>query len=133
MNRYYVINKNHVLSRVMFIAIASWVIALVAITFVGLIFWLLDATTQLDVTGELPRPLSIVLGLCGAYAALGAICLYVTMWVYWIAVQRSPLSARIGWLIALIFGMHYGALLYACHVWSSNLVAVDVPPPISNS
>jgi hypothetical protein len=102
-------------------------------TLVGLVLWLLYATLHLDVIRELPRPLSIFLGLCGAYAGLGAICLYVTMWVYWIAVQRSPLSARIGWLLALLFGVHYGALLYACHVWSSNLVAVDVPSPISNS
>ena len=133
MSRYYVLNDKHTLPQFVFVAVASWVFALGAMTIVGLIIWLVDATSQVDVLKAMPRSLNLVLGLCGAYAALGAICLYVTMWIYWIAVQRSPLTARIGWFLALLLGLHYGALFYACHVWFSNLRAMEGAQPIANS
>jgi hypothetical protein len=96
-NFYYVLKDKHTLPRFVVLAVGSWVIALGAMTIVGIAVWLVYSTLHFDVLNALPRWLSLTLGLCGAYAGLGAICLYVTMWVYWIAVQRGPLGARIGW------------------------------------
>jgi len=71
---------------------------------------------------------SISVGLLGAYAAIGAVCLYVTMWGYWIVVERSSAGVRIGWLLALIFGVHYGTLAYAAYVWTRKLQPISTIP-----
>lgn len=49
------------------------------------------------------------------------------MCVYWIAVERSSVLMRIGWFLALLFGLHLGALFYAWKVWSKDLIKVDMP------
>ena len=133
MNNFYIVKDKHTLPRFVVLAVGSWVIALGAITIVGIAVWLVDSTLRFDVLNALPRWLSFTLGLCGAYAALGAICLYVTMWVYWIAVQRGPLGARIGWFVALLFGVHYGAMIYAMRVWTTSIRKVNGIQPLATS
>jgi hypothetical protein len=125
--RYYVVGGKFVIPNIVFWAVASWVIALITITIIGFGVTFLWSKAGFDILKALPQPLSILLGLAGAYAALGAICLYVTMWVYWIAVERSPLPIRAGWLIALLVGLAYGALLYAVYVWRTNLTIAGPP------
>jgi len=74
-----------------------------------------------------------VLDICGAYAGIGAVCLYMTMWIYWIAVERSSALARIGWFLALLFGLHYGALIYAIIIWRKGLTQVEGPQPLHDA
>jgi len=122
---YYVLSGKHAIPRFVLFAVGSWVIALGAVTAIGLMFWLASSLSDWDVLKALPRWLSILVGLSGAYAAIGAICLYVTMWVYWIAVEREPLAARIGWFFALLLGLHYGAMIYAMRVWRTRIRKVE--------
>jgi hypothetical protein len=102
------------------VAIESWIVALIVMTVIGVALWVGSAIRHTDLLNALPEPLRILLDVCGAYAGISALCLYITMWIYWIAVQRSPIGTRIGWLLALILGVHYGVLIYACWIWRTS-------------
>ena len=127
---YYVLNDKHTLPGFLFLAIASWVIVLTGVSAVLLVDWGLSATMHFQLLKSLPGPLMVLLDLCGAYAGIGAICLYVTMWVYWIAAERSPFLIRIAWLSALLLGLPFGALAYALVVWRKGVKKVNGPQPI---
>jgi hypothetical protein len=130
---YYVLKDKHTLPRFVVVAVGSWVITLGAVTIVLLAVWAVSASSHLDVLNVLPRWLTLALDLCGAYAGLGSICLYVTMWVYWIAVQRTPLGARVGWFFALLLLLHYGAMVYALSVWRTGIRRVHGTQPLVTS
>jgi hypothetical protein len=127
---YYIIKNKYTIPGFLFSAIASWVIAVTGVTIFLIIVWIVDTTAHFDLLKASPWPLKSLLDLCGAYAGLGGICLYVTMWVYWIAVERCSILARIGWLIALLFGLHYGALIYALKVWTKDVSKVRGQQPL---
>lgn len=127
---YYVLKDKHTLPGFLFLAIASWVIVLAGVSIVLLVHWGISATMHFQLLKSLPGPLMVLLDLCGAYAGIGAICLYMTMWVYWIAVERSSIFVRIGWLLALLVGLPFGALIYALVVWRKGVTKLDGPQPI---
>ena len=129
---YYVLKNKYTLPSFLFKAVASWVIALAGMTIVLLFYWSISTIVSFKVLDLLPGPITVLLDICGAYAGIGAICLYVTMWVYWIAVERSSVLSRIGWLLALLFGLHYGALIYAIVVWRKGVIKVEGPQPFHN-
>ena len=126
MSQYVLANKQTVPGFIV-VTVASWAIAVAAITAIGLILWVVSSQMNFDPLAATPKPLLFLLGICGAYAGLGGICLWVTMCVYWIAVERSSVLMRIGWFLALLFGLHLGALFYAWKVWSKDLIKVDMP------
>jgi hypothetical protein len=130
---YYVLKNKHSIPHFMFLLAASWVIVLAGVSIVLLADWSISATMHFSAIESLHGPLRLLLNLCGAYAGIGAICLYVTMWVYWIAVERGSVLARIGWLLALLFTLHYGALIYALVVWRRDVVKVQGPQPLHDS
>jgi hypothetical protein len=133
---YWVLKNKRVIPGFLFKAVASWAIAVTLMTIVGVVIWSISLTHP-SVLKSMPTPLSVLLGLCGAYAGIGAICLYVAMWTYWIAVERSSVAARIGWLLALLLGVHYGATIYAYYVWRTSITRVPggqlVPSTSTNS
>jgi hypothetical protein len=129
---YYVLKNKYTLPGFLFKAVASWVIVLAGVTIILLVDWGISGTTHFQLLKSLPGPLMTLLDLCGAYAGIGAICLYVTMWVYWIAVERSPILTRITWLLALVFGLPFGALIYALVVWRRGVTKVNGPQPLHN-
>jgi hypothetical protein len=130
MSCYYLVKGKFAIPNVVFVAVASWAIALLTTTIIGCVVTVLWSRTGYDLLKAMPKPLSLLLGLWGAYAALGAICLYVTMWVYWFAVERSSFPIRAGWLIALLLGLPYGALLYAIYVWKTSLTRMTSADPL---
>lgn len=89
----------------------SFAVALLAITAIGVLTWIASDRTAFDFS-QLPKALSLFLGLSGAYAAIGALFLYVFMWIYLIGFDRGSLWAKAGWAAILIFLVHYGALIY---------------------
>ena len=109
----YVIKGKHTIPGFLRSAIVSWMIALTFISIVAIAYWIGDAITHVDLVRATPWPVRSILDMCGAYAGLSSICLYVTMWIYWIAIERSHFWVRIGWLFLLLLGLHYGALIYA--------------------
>ena len=78
-------------------------------TVIGILLWLFGVTAHVDVGHLLAGLVRTILNIWGAYAAIGAISLYVTMWLYWIGVERSSLLVRIGRVLMLLFGVHLGA------------------------
>ena len=107
--RHYMLKNKQTIPSFIVVAAASWAIALTAVTVVGIVLWIVSSWIHFDLLAALPKPLLLLLGICGAYAGLGSICLWVTMGVYWIAVERSSFAMRIGWFLVLLFGLHYGA------------------------
>ena len=127
---YYVLKNKYAIPGFLFNAVASWVIVFAGVSIVLLADWGISATTHFELLKSLPSPMMSFLDLCGAYAAFGAFCLYMAMWVYWIAVERSPIMTRIAWLLALLFLLPYGALIYAIVVWRTGVRKASGPQPV---
>jgi hypothetical protein len=127
---YYVLRNKHTIPEFLFVAVASWVVVLGGVTVILLVDWGLSSTMHFELLAVLPRFLRSFLNFCGAYAALGGICLWVTIWVYWIAVERGSVWARIGWFFTLLFTLHMGALIYAIVVWRTSITKFTGPQPL---
>jgi hypothetical protein len=127
----YTLRNGQHIPRSLVVVVASWTISLLAVTVIGIAIWLAHSVGHFDALRSLPKPLLVLLGLLGAYAGVGSICL----WVYWIAVERSSVAVRIGWCLVLLLGLHYGALVYLYRVWptraSTTGGTVVCPNPIS--
>jgi hypothetical protein len=131
--RQYLLRNKQPVPRFMVVAVASWAIALAAMTAFGFAVWILTSWVHVNALSALPKPLLLLVGICGAYAGLGSVCLWVSMWVYWVAVERSSTAARVGWFLVLLFGLHYGALVYAYRVWRTGINKVDQPVRLTDS
>ena len=113
---YYVIKGKHTIPSFLYLAVASWVVVFGGVSVILLARWSMSNLTHADLFQMLPGPVMNGLDILGAYAALGAFALYLTMWVYWIAAERSSLLVRIGWFAVLLLLPLFGALIYACTV-----------------
>src|SRR5258708_6499758 len=122
---YHVIKNKYSIPGFLFLAVTSWVVSLVVMTVALLAIWGVSPKSNLDLAKSLPWPLLVPLDLCGFYAAFGAFSLYMVMWVYWVAVERSSVAARIVWLLVLILCLPYGATIYAFVVWRWTMKKVD--------
>lgn len=87
----------------------SFATALLVVTLILLANWLIGGDAILK---GLPKPLSVFLDFCGAYAAFGSLFLYVLMWIYLFGFDRTSLFAKVGWAILLLFTLPFGALVY---------------------
>ena len=76
-------------------------------------------------TDDLPYAALASLGLVAVVAVISSMALYIAMWSYWFIVERSSVGVRLLWLLALLFGIHYGAAIYAYKVWAKNLKKVS--------
>jgi hypothetical protein len=125
---YYVIKNKYSVPGFLLVAIASWIISMLVLTFASVVIWAFtDPKWHWGTTSSpLVLPLLVVL----FYTALGAFSLYMLMWVYWAAVERSSVAARIGWFLVLLLGLHYGAIIYAFVVWKKDMERVDGPQPL---
>lgn len=125
---HYRVNGKYFIPRLLYIAVRSWIVVVALVTAVLAVCWVFDARMHVDLLNLAPRSLTALLDVAGAYAGIGGICLWVTMWVYWIAVERGGVLARIGWFLLLLLGLCYGALIYAITVWAKGrIVPVEVP------
>jgi hypothetical protein len=125
----YLLADRYKVPKAVLILFASWMVALALVTVMLLLVWVAGAWMPDHSPGWSPW-ISIPVGLLGAYAAFGAVCLYIAMWGYWILVERSSAGIRIGWLLALLFGVHYGALAYAVYVWKRKLQPISTTPSL---
>ena len=101
----------------------SWIITnVIAILGSGLVWsaeW--EGFRASDWLKQLPFFAAAAWTLLILYAVLGAFCLYVLMWAYWAVLERSSWGIRTAWLLAMVFGLHIGAIAYALKVWRVNL------------
>ena len=107
-------------------------IALPVMTIVTLILAAIPGTSHSDLLAGLPWPISALLFACyGNPNDWGFFCIYMTMWLYWAAVERSSIVVRTGWFLALTFGLILGSFIYALVVWKKDTRKVDGPQPLS--
>jgi hypothetical protein len=119
----YILNERYKLpSIVVSILILLWIIV---ISFTAIPFSLLLYTT---VTGQrtdsLPYAALALIGLFAVFAVIASLILYAVMWVYWFVAERSSAGIRLSWFLVLLFGIHYGAAIYAFKVWRKNLTRI---------
>lgn len=79
-----------------------------------------------------PGFVSILFGIWGVYTGIGAMLLWIAMWIYWAVAERTSYRVRTGWFLALLFGMYYGALVYAFLLWRNGAIKVVSTSPVSN-
>ena len=58
---------------------------------------------------QLGRVASSFLLVCAVATSVGAITLFVSMWIYWVKCDRSPKTYRLIWFFVLLFGLFSGA------------------------
>ena len=123
----YLLNNKYRLPKI--VVWVVWVLLIVVVSFTALIFFMLvrdvvSIHARREHLSDLTATLFGLFAVCTVFASLA---LYITMWVYWIVVERSTTVVRLGWFLALLFGLHYGAAVYAFKVWSKNLAKVPCP------
>jgi hypothetical protein len=122
---YYVIRDKYAVPGFLFSALGPWMIALT------LILAAIPGASHSDLLAGLPWPISALLFACYGYAMIGSFCIYMAMWIYWAAVERSSIVVRIGWFLALTCGLILGSFIYALVVWKKNTRKVNGPQPVS--
>ena len=130
---YYVIRQRHAIPSFLFCAIASWVVSNVVLIVVSIAFWITQPHSTVDLSNAFPWPALVVAILVIFYAALGTFALYILMWVYWVSVKHSAIALRILWFFVLLFGLHFGAVLYALIVWKRDIQRIEGPQPIEEN
>jgi hypothetical protein len=127
----YRVNGKCLIPKFLYIAVSSWVVMLVFFTVLGIVGFLLKTSAHVDLQNMIPQAVVIMLDIGGAYTAFGSIFLWLTMWAYWIAVERGRILVRAGWFLLLILGFWYGALIYGITVWTRGLIVPVEPPQIA--
>ena len=130
MSQIYLVNDRHRVPRFLVWYLFSAAISLSVFTALGIIAWIFLGDSQKNLLDFLPHIVTILFGIWGVYTGIGAVILWVAMWVYWVAWENSSFSARTGWFLALLFGMHYGALVYAIYLWNKGVIK-NVTAPAS--
>jgi hypothetical protein len=128
---HFVIRNRYTIPGFFVTALSSFAIAFLAMTVVTLVLVALPGTIHSDLLRNFPWPVTTVLIVCYLYAAIGAYYLYFTMWIYWIAAERSSTAARIGWLFVLLLGLFYGAIIYAFVIRSTAMVKTERLQPLA--
>ncbi len=122
MSRSYVINNRYPIPAVLLWLMASWAISLTVFTGLGIGIWIIWGEPDHNLLDAFPRFVSTIFGIWGLYTGIGAMLLWIAMWVYWAVAERTSSSVRTGWFFALLFGMYYGALVYAFLLWRRGAI-----------
>lgn len=117
MSRVYAVRGRHAIPRLLVWIVVPAAISVVLITLLSLLGIAFFGPGDESIFAQLPYPFSIPLAIWGIYTGIGAIGLWFAMWVYWAKLDRSPLLIRLGWFCIMVFGLYYGALIYAIHIW----------------
>lgn len=102
--------------------VASWAVSLVALTGIGITIRLIWGALDANLIDSFPGYVIATLGLWATYTGLGALFVWVAMWIYWVQVERSSYIVRTGWFLILLLGMQYGAFVYALYLWNAGRI-----------
>jgi hypothetical protein len=122
MSQRYILNDQHPIPAFLVWLIASWATSLAAFTGFAIAVWVIWGNPDHNLLDAFPGVVSILFGVWGVYTGAGALLLWVTMWVYWGVFERRSFGTRMGWFFTLLFGVYYGALLYAFVLWRKGAV-----------
>jgi hypothetical protein len=112
-------------------ALSSFAISTLVMTVVTIVLLIFPGTNPGDLLKNVPWPVAALLFICYLYSAIGSYYLYFTMWIYWIAAERSSIPARIGWFFVLLLGLMYGAIIYAFVIKSTAMVKTERSEPLA--
>jgi len=129
--RRYILNDKYPIPTALVWLMASGGISLALVTGLGLGVWIFLGEPDHNLLDAFPEFVSVLLGVWGVYTGFGAMLIWIAMWVYWVAVERT--SSRVAWFLVLFFGAYYGALIYAFVLWKKGAIAVVPEPPASNN
>ena len=113
----YLVNGKHRIARPFLWFLVSTAISLLVMTLLSIVAAMILGDSDVNLLGTLPRFAAILLVIWGVYTGIGVVVLWIAMWVYWVAEERSTFSVRAAWFFALLLGMYYGALAYAIYLW----------------
>ena len=85
---------------------------------------ILGPSSDFNILEFLPQPVAIGVVVWGVYAGFCAVVLWVAMWMYWAAIERSSYGIRVGWFLVLLFGMPLGSMAYAVYLWKKGKLKV---------
>ena len=124
MNRVYLVKKRFPIPPILVWAIFSWVVSVLAFTGTGLAIWMFWGRPDLNLLDAFPGSVTVLFALWAIYTGVGASFLWLGMWVYWLRMERSSILVRTMWFLALLFGIYYGALIYALYLWREGRIMV---------
>ena len=132
MGRIYLVSDKYMIPGYLLWLIASWAISLAAFTVMGIAVWMIVGEPDHNLLDAYSGYVSVLFGVWGVYTGIGAILLWIVMWIYWARVERPSSSSRTGWFLALLLGMYYGALIYAFYLWRAGRIRAVTSQPFVN-
>jgi hypothetical protein len=130
MGRIYLLNDKYPIPGYLLWIFASWAISLAVFTAMGIAVWMIWGEPDHNLLDAYPGYISMMLGIWGVYTGVGAMLLWIAMWIYWARIEKSSLSVRTGCFLVLLFGMHYGALVYAFYLWKAGRIKTVTSHPV---
>jgi hypothetical protein len=127
----YILNDRYPIPATLVWLMASGGISLALFTGLGIGFWIIWGEPNHNLLDAFPGWVSLLFGIWGAYTGIGAMLIWIAMWVYWAVVEGT--SSRVTWFLILFFGTYYGALIYAFVLWRKGAISVVPESPVSNN
>jgi len=122
--RVYLLKKRYPIPDFMVWVIVSWVVSLLAFTAMGIAISAYWGPPDLNLLDAFPGPVAIIFALWAIYTFVGASTLWIALWLYWAHEEKSSFPVRLGWFLALLFGVYYGGLIYALYLWREGRIMV---------
>jgi hypothetical protein len=94
MKRSYILNNRYPISGTLLWLLASWAISLTVFTLLGVGIWIFLGEPDHNLLDALPKVISVLFGIWGLYTGVGAMLLWIAMWVYWVVVERGSSNVR---------------------------------------
>jgi hypothetical protein len=123
-SRRYILQGGYQVPGVLVWMIMSSAISLSALLMISLVLSVFFGSANINLPDALPFPFSILFVLWGVYAGIGSVVLWFSMLSYWARMERSSMIVRLGWLLAMLFGLQFGAMLYTYWLWRKGVLKV---------
>ena len=133
MCRSYLLNNKYPMPGFLAWYLASSGLSLAVFTAMGIGVWMIWGEPDHNLLDAFPGFVTILFGIWGAYTGIASMSLWIAAWLYLLAVDNSSYGARAGWFLVLLFGMHYGALIYAIYLWKTGRIKAATSHPVFSS
>lgn len=95
--RRYLLDSKYPIPAALVWIIASWAISLAAFTLLGLSVWMVWGQPHHNLLDSSPRFVTVLFGVWGIYTGIGAMSLWIAMWIF-----RSLRSFEVDAIIATV-------------------------------
>jgi hypothetical protein len=122
MSRVYLVNGNHPVPRALVWFLSSASISTAFFMLVSATFVTITGGVEGSILDGLPLFVSIPIVIWGVYTGIGISCLLWATWIYWARFEKGSAPVKAGWFLVLLFGMQFGALIYAIYLWMTGRI-----------